>query len=398
MSPDGPYEFILNGDNPFFKILDFTRLVGEFKLIKPDGSQLEKAAEVSFVNNLGHSWIPPIEVYLNDKQVVDLSTPSYAYKAFIENYLSYSADKKKFDLRNQLYYDDDDQHFNNFKYSENNFLQERRALLFGDELDTGHFCIPLNVDLFQSPVFLPPGINLKIKILKNKDEFFMISNGQQAKFKITDLNLRFRLVETAKSYSDEVSKINLGTAEAYIPYYMTKIRSNLITSGIQSYIWPSAVRGKLPKQLILGFIDHAAYSGGYKTNPFSFENFDINGLCLRINGISHPSQPYKVDFSTGKYSVLYDDFQKNVGVSHQNESIGVSLKTYITHKLLWVFDLTPDNCNRRELHLDQHGDIDVEVSFKTPTAKTITLLLYTATFGGISVGKDMQVSLLASDN
>ena len=76
----------------------------------------------------------------------------------------------------------------------------------------------------------------------------------------------------------------------------------------------------------------------------------------------------------------------------------VSLKTYITHKLLWVFDLTPDNCNRRELHLDQHGDIDVEVSFKTPTAKTITLLLYTATFGGISVGKDMQVSLLASDN
>ena len=48
--------------------------------------------------------------------------------------------------------------------------------------------------------------------------------------------------------------------------------------------------------------------------------------------------------------------------------------------------------------MDQHGDIDVEVSFKTPTAKTITLLLYTATFGGISVGKDMQVSLLASDN
>ena len=81
MSPDGPYEFILNGDSPFFKILDFTRLVGEFKLIKPDGSQLEKAAEVSFVNNQGHSWIQQIEVYLNDKQVVEtkiLPEPSSA--------------------------------------------------------------------------------------------------------------------------------------------------------------------------------------------------------------------------------------------------------------------------------------------------------------------------------
>ena len=88
----------------------------------------------------------------------------------------------------------------------------------------------------------------------------------------------------------------------------------------------------------------------------------------------------------------------NIGIDHQNDSVGIYINTYVRHKLLWVFDLTPDNCNRRELHVDHHGDIDVEVSFKTPTAKTITLMVYSATFGGIIIGKDMQVSTLTTDS
>ena len=91
----------------------------------------------------------------------------------------------------------------------------------------------------------------------------------------------------------------------------------------------------------MSFLDHTAYSGNFKKNPFAFENFGINGLCLRINGNSYPSKPYSVDFEEGKYSMLYDDMIRNIGIAHQNESAGISLETYIKHKLLWVFDLTP---------------------------------------------------------
>ena len=154
-----------------------------------------------------------------------------------------------------------------------------------------------------------------------------MSDGLKAKFKIKNLSLRFRLVETAKQFSDEITKVNLGNANAFYPYYMTKIRTNLITQGIQSYIWPAAIRGKLPKQIILGFIDHTAYSGNFKNNPFAFENFDINGLCLRINGVSYPSKPYQLDFGEGNYSMLYDDLIRNIGIAHQNESVGISMHT-----------------------------------------------------------------------
>ena len=70
-------------------------MIGEFEIVDENDAPIEKNVDVSFVNNLGHSWIQQIVVYLNDKQVVNLSTPSYAYKAFIENLLSYSTNKKK---------------------------------------------------------------------------------------------------------------------------------------------------------------------------------------------------------------------------------------------------------------------------------------------------------------
>ena len=51
--------------------------------------------DVSFVNNIGHSWISSIEVFYNDKNDVDQSTQSYAYKSFIENCLSFSEAKNQ---------------------------------------------------------------------------------------------------------------------------------------------------------------------------------------------------------------------------------------------------------------------------------------------------------------
>ena len=95
LTENGPYEFILNGDSSFHKILNFTRLFGEFHLVDPiSGELINENVDVSFVNNIGHSWLSSIELFLNDKNVVDQSTQSYAYKSFIENCLSYSNHKK----------------------------------------------------------------------------------------------------------------------------------------------------------------------------------------------------------------------------------------------------------------------------------------------------------------
>ena len=75
----------------------------------------------------------------------------------------------------------------------------------------------MNIDFFQTPVFLCPGINLKLKVVKDKDGFFLLSDGSKAKFRKYDITIRFRLVETAKSVLIDITKVNLGKGNADYP-------------------------------------------------------------------------------------------------------------------------------------------------------------------------------------
>lgn len=94
------------------KFLISLRLFGDFHLVDSvSDSLIEKDVDVSFVNNNGRSWILSIESIMNDKNVIDQSTQSYAYTAFIENSLSYSKTKKKETYFSNAYWVNDEEKF-----------------------------------------------------------------------------------------------------------------------------------------------------------------------------------------------------------------------------------------------------------------------------------------------
>ena len=45
-------------------------------------------------------------------------------------------------------------------------------MLDGDNFNKGYFALNLNIDAFKSPIYLFPGVNIKLKIHKAKDDFF----------------------------------------------------------------------------------------------------------------------------------------------------------------------------------------------------------------------------------
>ena len=71
--------------------------------------------------------------------------------------------------------------------------------------------------------------------------------------------------------------------------------------------------------------------------------------------------------------------------------------TFFNVFMLYILDLTPNCDNTRDLHPSLRGNVNLEVTFKEATQTTITVLMYTASSGGISVGKDFDVQLLSSD-
>ena len=62
-----------------------------------------------------------------------------------------------------------------------------------------------------------------------------------------------------------------------------------------------------------------------------------------------------------------------------------------------IIDLTPNCDNTRDLHPSLRGNVNLKVTFTKATETTITVLMYTATSGGITVGKDFEVQMLSSD-
>ena len=71
--------------------------------------------------------------------------------------------------------------------------------------------------------------------------------------------------------------------------------------------------------------------------------------------------------------------------------------TFFNVFMLYILDLTPNCDNTRDLHPSLRGNVNLEVTFKEATQTTITVLMYTASSGGISVGKDFDVQMLSSD-
>ena len=65
--------------------------------------------------------------------------------------------------------------------------------------------------------------------------------------------------------------------------------------------------------------------------------------------------------------------------------------------MLCILDLTPNCDNTRDLHPSMRGNVNLEMAFKEPTKKTMTVLMYTTSSGGISIGKDCDIQMLSSD-
>ena len=77
--------------------------------------------------------------------------------------------------------------------------------------------------------------------------------------------------------------------------------------------------------------------GSYKTNPFTFQNFGIRKINLKVNGVSYPATPYTPNFESGDFMVMYDDFLHGVGYSEMNDSSGISKEEFRKHKMFTIF-------------------------------------------------------------
>ena len=139
---------------------------------------------------------------------------------------------------------------------------------------------------------------MKLKLIRNQDSFVIISNDVAGKYKIKllDLYVEFRKIVVDQS----ILRRELQLFESGKPYLIQFIQGKQVVTTIPktrwSYLQPELITGPLPRQVIVGFVSHAAYNGSQATNPYVFENLKIRSLVFKVNGENSPPEEYEPNF------------------------------------------------------------------------------------------------------
>ena len=82
--------------------------------------------------------------------------------------------------------------------------------------------------------------------------------------------------------------LEMGTAK--YPITQGEFKTHTVSSGTRSHAEENLYSGQIPKCIVIGFVKNSGINGTYQTNPFQFENFDMDHIALSVGGTSVPGK------------------------------------------------------------------------------------------------------------
>ena len=395
LTDDSPIEFVIPGNGEEYSDLAQTLLHIEATILKADGTKLDENATktVGPINNWLHSLFSQVDLYLNHK-LVSAQNNTYAYRAYLENLLNYGASAKRSHLTSVLYNEDSAGHMDDCEEA-NDGLKYRRAFVSKSKcVDmVGH----LHLDLCNQDKFLLNGVEMRLRLIRARDTFTIMSKSEPVKVSIKDASLYIRRCKINPSILLAHAKI-LDTSTAKYPITRVEVKSVTLPSGIRNKTLDSVFLGQLPKRLIIGFVTNAAFNGDLKKNPFNFQHFNLNYLSLYMDGEQVPSKPLQPIFTgTGapKYIMAYHTLFSGTGIQFTDAGNDISRDDYPEGFCLMAFDLTPDMSSGETTHwnLVRNGNLRIELGFSSALTETVNCIIYAEMDNVIEIDRNRDVTV-----
>ena len=330
------------------------------------------------VNSFASSLFSQVDVELNGTSI-ETTNETYPYKAYITDLLNFGQDAKNTLLQTSMFYKDTAGQMENLKLNGNNLNTgyiARRSII---EKGNGQIELisRLYNDFFNTDRYLLNGVNMKISLKRHKPEFFLLKEGN------FDVDL---IIENAILYVRRVKispqimlahSLALEKASAKYPIKRVIISHFAINKDVLDYKTPSLVTTVLPQRVIVGMVDHSAFNGNYKLNPFNFQHFNLSKmeLALETGNIIYPSG-IDFDFLSNKYLrgyfTLFEGIDKPVFMTGND----ISRQDYPNGYSLFCFDLSPDLCSGDHLNLKRSSQLILNLNFKSARQIAVTLIVF----------------------
>jgi hypothetical protein len=371
----------------------FVNKTAKEKTVTTDKTEEKVEDIIAPINNIIHSLFQTVTVTIGGRTISD-SSNLYHMRAYLESLLGYSTAAQTSQLSSAGWCLDtnlEKEHIVNNKFQsdgaktlQNIFLKQNTIQLSGK----------LHCDLFQQDKPLLPGVEMTVRLVKNKTALCFMANKEDAlpTIAIRNPKLRLRKYEPSPDYLTALNK-QLTTTTAKYHLERVVMRQHTLMKGQQHCAWSNIVIGQLPKIMIFGMVPNDAFTGVYNKTPFNFHHFYISNINTEVNGQLYPTRGYELDFEKGMTLTAYDGLLDVL--ERLNEPSGeLAFDRHVFNKggfTLFGFDFTTGHTGRGSLSLIKHGNLNMNIIFKKPLDEGAICLAMLVFDNVIEINNNRQV-------
>ena len=155
--------------------------------------------------------------------------------------------------------------------------------------------------------------------------------------------------------------------------------------------------GALPDLVIASLVSDADHAGGYQRNPFNFQNFGVNRIDLKRNGMPVPRNGYTPNFTNGQDNINYMSFLEQLDCEYGDQCISLTPSEWATGYTLYAFKITdgligPGTYGPRSKSAT--GSVRLEESFAAAPNKNIKVILLYQMLGRLEFDQFQNVIVI----
>jgi hypothetical protein len=256
--------------------------------------------------------------------------------------------------------------------------------------------------LFFQPKVIPTQISMRVLLKMNSPDVYMMyadnTSGSGEKF---DVQLEEAMLMVQKitvvpglrqAYNDLLLEDNA------IPYFLNTpyVTHYGIEKTVSQYVKDNLFQGRMPIRIILGMVATEAFHGRSDLNPFNFQDFGLNEVCLYMDGMPYPRPPIKMDVAEERTSEAYHHFLSSLNGVYSRIVPNVTQEEYRHGYFLISYNMAPDQfigSVHPSTLLNAHSNIRLEMRFKQPLRESVTLLVYYEYEHVMEIHKDRRVTV-----
>ena len=329
---------------------------------------------VTHVNNILHSIFSNVEVYINNQQFYNYNG-LHAHKSYISNNLKGAISGYNGVLHCKGYdYEEFPDEIMEAPLSEPFFTRRMKMLADGFMLYG-----KLGVDFFSTSELLYPNLKTRLRLIRARPNFYMISDNPNVSVGIVDCSLYTRRIALKDDYHKKRMDM-LAYTPVEFNYLETLAKTFIIPARQNQFFQENIFNNATDRRIAIAMNTNTALTRSYTENPFWYQQFELRHIRI-LRGC----QPI-VDFDANDNCRLYVTTMN--AMNFQDDIPSIPFDNFKDHYVL-VFDLTSmqdatENCH----YPDFVGEpLRLELNFTFPLEHVTELIVLGERMFSVAVDK-----------